>query len=262
MIHNIWNALLYQPLLNALAFLVSVIPGGDVGVAVIVLTILVKVILFPLSQKSIESQAQMNMLAPELNKIKESGANKEEQARLTFELYKEHKTNPFSGCLLVLIQIPIIFALYYVFFKGINFQNGVLYSFIHVPAHMNMIFLGIVDISKKSLILAILAGISQSLQAHYMPKPFVSSKSGASFQESFGKSMNMQMKYVFPFIVAFIAYNISGAISLYWITSNLFMVFQQIYIKRKEFSPEMIKVESKVILKEMEQMDKEKKLAK
>src|ERR1035437_6565409 len=110
MLSNIWNAVLYHPLLNALAFLVSIIPGGDVGIAVIVLTLLVKVILFPLSQKSIESQAQMNLLVPELNKIKASGASKEEQARLTFELYKQHKTNPFSGCLLLLIQIPIIFA--------------------------------------------------------------------------------------------------------------------------------------------------------
>jgi YidC/Oxa1 family membrane protein insertase len=238
MLGNIWNTVLYHPLINALAFLVSVIPGGDVGVAVIVLTIIVKVILFPLSQKSIESQAQMNILAPELNKIKESGASKEEQARLTFELYKIHKTNPFSGCLLVLIQIPIIFALYYVFFKGINFQTG-LYSFVHAPAHMNMIFLGLIDISKKSLILAILAGVSQYLQAYYMPKPALSGSTKASFQDSFTKSMNTQMKYVFPFIVAFIAYSISGAIALYWITSNLFMVGQQIYVKKKEFKVEV-----------------------
>jgi YidC/Oxa1 family membrane protein insertase len=233
MIHSIWNAVLYQPLVNALAFLVSVIPGGDVGVAVILLTILVKIVLFPLSQRSIESQAQMNILTPELNKIKESGASKEEQARLTFELYKQHKTNPFSGCLLVLIQIPIIFALYYVFLKGINFQNGVLYSFVHIPAHMNMIFLGIIDISKKSLVLAILAGISQFLQAHFMPKPVASGN--GSFQESFGRSMNMQMKYVFPFIVALISYTLSGTVALYWTTSNLFMVGQQIYVKKKEF---------------------------
>src|SRR5260221_14464673 len=113
MIGNIWNIILYHPLINALALLVSIIPGGDVGIAVIILTILVKIILFPLSQRSIESQAQMSILAPELNKIKTSGASKEEQAKLTFELYKQHKTNPFSGCLLVLVQIPIIFALYY-----------------------------------------------------------------------------------------------------------------------------------------------------
>lgn len=239
MLSNIWNVVLYQPLLNSLAFLVSVIPGGDVGIAVVILTILVKIALFPLSQKSIESQAQMNILTPELNKIKASGASKEEQARLTFELYKEHKTNPFSGCLLVLIQIPIIFALYYVFLKGINFESGLLYSFIHVPEHSNMLFLGLLDISQKSLVLAILAGVSQYLQAHFMPKPPASAVvNGAapSFSDSFAKSMSMQMKYIFPFIVAFIAYSISGAVALYWITSNLFMVGQQIYVKKKEFS--------------------------
>jgi len=239
MLSNIWNVVLYQPLLNALAFLVSVIPGGDVGIAVIILTILVKVVLFPLSQKSIESQAQMSILTPELNKIKASGASKEEQARLTFELYKEHKTNPFSGCLLVLIQIPIIFALYYVFLKGINFESGLLYSFIHVPEHSNMIFLGLLDITEKSFILAILAGVSQYLQAHFIPKPPVPSvvnNATPSFSDSFAKSMSMQMKYIFPFIVAFIAYSISGAVALYWITSNLFMVGQQIYVKKKEFT--------------------------
>ena len=163
MFHNIWNFLLYKPLLNALAFLVSVIPGGDLGLAVIILTILVKLILFPFSQKSIKNQAAMNILTPELNKIKNNGTSKEEQARLTFELYKKHKTNPFSGCLLVLIQIPIIFALYYVFLKGINFGDGLLYSFIHVPANVNMTFLGIINIGGKSLLLAILAGVSQYL---------------------------------------------------------------------------------------------------
>ena len=240
MLGNIWNFVLYQPLLNALAVLVSVIPNGDVGIAVVVLTIIVKLILLPLSHKSIESQARMNILAPELNKIKASGASKEEQARQTFELYKKNKTNPFSGCLLVLIQIPIIFALYYVFLKGINFEGNLLYSFIPAPGTHNMIFLGLVDITSKSAVLAILAGVSQYLQAHFMPKPAPSPTTpgtGSSFQESFTKSMSMQMKYIFPFIVAFIAYSISGAVALYWITSNLFMVGQQIYIKKKEFTP-------------------------
>ena len=236
MLTNIWNTVLYQPLLNALAFLVSIIPGGDVGIAVIILTVLVKVVLFPLSQKSIESQAAMSLLAPELEKIKKSGASKEEQARQTFELYKKHKTNPFSGCLLVLLQIPIIFALYFVFFKGINFESGLLYSFVHVPENINMIFLGLIDLSQKSLILAILAGVSQYLQAHFMPKPAATGGTEGSFAESFGKSMQIQMKYVFPFIVALIAYNISGAVALYWITSNVFMTAQQVYVKKKEFN--------------------------
>lgn len=233
MITSVWNTVLYHPLINALTFLVSIVPGGDVGLAVVILTILVKIVLFPLSQKSIESQAKMNLLAPELNKIKTSGASKEEQARQTFDLYKRNKTNPFSGCLLIFIQIPIIFALYYVFWKGINFDSGILYSFIHVPEQINMMFLGALDISGKSLLLAILAGVSQYLQAHFMPKPVSTPGATGSFAESFSKSMHVQMKYVFPFVVAFIAYTISGAVALYWITSNIFAVGQQIYFNRK-----------------------------
>ena len=238
MLSNIWNTVLYEPLVNALAFLVSVIPGGDMGLAVIILTIIVKFLLLPLSHRSIASQAEMNMLAPELNKIKESGASKEEQARLTFELYKKHKVNPFSGCLLMLLQIPIIFALYYVFLKGISFDAAYLYSFVHVPENASHIFLGVLDITEKSMILAVLAGISQFVQAYFMPKPVSSqdpSKAG-SFSDSFAKSMHLQMKYVFPFVVALIAYNISGAVALYWITSNIFMTVQQIYVKKKEFN--------------------------
>ena len=237
MLSSLWNIVLYEPLLNALAFLVSVIPGGDVGLAVIILTIIVKLLLLPLSHRPITSQSEMNLLTPELNKIKASGASKEEQARQTFELYKKHKVNPFSGCLLVLIQIPIIFALYYVFLRGISFENGYLYSFIHVPSNINTIFLGLIDITQKSAALGILAGISQYLQAHFMPKPAVASGAGAgSFGESFAKSMHLQMKYIFPFVVAFIAWSISGAVALYWITSNVFMVGQQIYVKKKEFN--------------------------
>lgn len=233
MLTNIWNTVLYNPLVNVLAFLVSVIPGGDLGIAIILLTILVKTLLFPLSKRSIESQAKMNLLAPELKKIKESGDSKEEQARKTFELYKKYKTNPFSGCLLILIQIPIIFALYYVFLKGIKFDANSLYSFVSVPANVNTHFLGLIDLSAKSLILAILAGVSQFFQAYLMPKP-AQTGDGKSFQESLAKNMQMQMKYVFPIIVVFIAYSISSAIALYWVTSNVFAIGQQIYINRKK----------------------------
>lgn len=244
MITQIWNLVLYKPLLNLLAVFVSIVPGGDLGVAVIMLTILVKVILFPLSHRSIKNQAKMKVLEPELAKIKKSGASKEEQAKQTMELYKKYKTNPFSGCLLILIQLPIIFALYYVFLKGINFDSSLLYSFVKAPANVSMNFLGFWDISGKSLILAILAGISQFFQAYFMPKsaqPSADAKEDKSFQASFAKSMNMQMKYIFPFIVAFIAYNVSGAIALYWVTSNIFTIGQQVYANKKSKTVEIAK---------------------
>jgi len=234
--HNLWNSILYKPFVNILAVFVSIIPGGNVGVAVILLTILVKTALIPLSRRSIESQSKMKLLEPELAKIKASGLSKEEQAKKTFDLYKEHKTNPFSGCLLVFIQIPIILALYYVFFNGINFNSDVLYSFVHIPNPVNMNFLGI-DLASKSLILALLAGVAQFFQAYYMPKPTVTKTGdGKSFQESFAQSMQMQMKYVFPILITFIAYRISGAIALYWIVSNTFTVFQQIHVNKKHKS--------------------------
>jgi YidC/Oxa1 family membrane protein insertase len=234
MLANIWNIVLYKPLLNALAFLVSTIPGGDIGLAVIILTLFVKIILLPLSQRSIESQIKMNSLAPLLKKIKDSGASKEEQAKKTFELYKTYKTNPFSGCLLVLIQIPIIFALYYVFLKELNFDNSSLYSFINIPEKINMNFLGLVDISKKGiLVLAVLAGVSQFFQAYFMPKPATNTTDKGSFQDNLSRSMQTQMKYIFPFVVAFIAYSVSGAIALYWITSNTFAICQQLYANKK-----------------------------
>lgn len=250
MLSSIWNIALYKPFVNALAFLVSVVPGGNVGIAIIILTVLVKTILYPFSQKSLESQAKMKLLTPELNKIKKSGANKEEQAKQTFELYKKHKTNPFSGCLLALVQIPIILALYYVFIKGINFENGALYSFISIPENINTIFFGI-NISEKSFILAFLAGVSQYFQVHFMTKTnTLPASNTGSFQDSFAKSMNMQMKYIFPFFIFFILYtdflgiSLSGAVALYWITSNVFSIGQQIYVNKSQQKTEIIKLKT------------------
>src|SRR3989344_5965666 len=115
MLSNIWDVVLYKPLLNALAFLVSVIPGGDVGVAVIILTILVKVALFPLSHKSIKSQAVMSMLAPELEKIKKGGTSKEEQARLLLSFIKNAKRILFLAVSWFLYRFPL-FLPYIMFF--------------------------------------------------------------------------------------------------------------------------------------------------
>ncbi len=245
MLSYIWNTVLYQPLLNALAFLVSVVPGGDVGIAVILLTVLVKLILFPLSEKQIRNQAAMNILAPELEKIKKSGANKEEQAKLTFELYKKHKTNPFSGCLVIIPTLLVIIALYSVFIKELNFSSG-LYSFVNAPAQVNMLFLGIIDLTKASIVLTLLAGVSQYFQAYFMPKPPAPSPSSLnSFQANFSKSMNTQMKYIFPFIVAFIAYKYLGVVALYLIANNIFTIGQQIYVNKTE--KKVLEVEARVV---------------
>jgi len=232
---TLFHDIFYQPMYNALVFLVDILPGGSVGLAVIILTLLVKFILFPLSQKSVTTQVKMRKIEPELKKIKELHKNnQQEMTKKTMELYKKEGVNPFSGCFLLLLQLPVIFALYYVFLAGLKFDASLLYSFVHMPSSVDSIFFGI-DLVKKSLILALLAGVSQYYQIRLsLPAlPQKTSKEPLSFQEEFTKNMNVQMKYIFPFLVVFISYTISSAIALYWIVSNLFAIGQELYVRRK-----------------------------
>ena len=233
---GIFSTLFYQPIYNGLVFLVSAIPGGNVGVAIVLLTIGVRTILFPLSHKSVVSQAKMRAIAPHVEKLKEKHKdNKQEQARKTMELYKEHGINPFSGCLYVLIQLPVIFALYFVFFKGLpNLNADILYPFVHHPEVMSMMFLGI-TLSGKSFILALIAAVTQYYQIKLsMPEaPLPVEGVTPSFKDDFARSMNKQMRIFLPLIVFGVSYSISAAIALYWATSNLFSIAQEIYVKRK-----------------------------
>jgi len=224
----------YQPMYNALVFLVDIIPGGNIGIAVIILTVLVKFILFPLSQKSVSTQARMREIEPELKKIKEKHKdNQQEQARQTMEIYKKHGINPFSGCLLLLIQLPVIFALYFVFLKGFVFDPKLLYSFVSLPVNIDILFFGI-DLAKKSLFLAVLAGVTQYAQLALSIPPVkpLDPNAKLSFQEEFSRNMSTQMKYIFPFLVFFISYSLSSALALYWVVSNLFAVGQELHVRK------------------------------
>lgn len=236
MIQTIWEVIFYQPLYNALAFIVSWVPGADIGIAVIVLTIVVRFILFPIAKKSIVSQIKLKALQPELDAIKANYPDKQEQSKRTFELYRKFKVNPFSGCLLVLLQLPVILALYKVFLGAMTPDSAMLYNSISFPAVINTEFLGILDIHGKSIILALLAGITQFIQARLaLPKQEKTAPNTgkASFQQQFAKSMNMQMQYFLPIFVAFISYQVAGAVALYWATSNIFTICQEIVIRRR-----------------------------
>jgi len=234
---GIFSTVFYQPLYNALVFLISVVPGGNVGVSIILLTVTVRGILLPLSHHSVVSQAKMRALAPHLEKVKEKHKDdKQEQARKVMELYKEYGVNPFSGCLLVVLQLPIIFALYYVFFKGLPHLNADhLYSFIHLPAVApSMMFLGII-LSSKSIILAGIAALTQFYQIKLSIPPVAPLAEGTkpTFKDDFAKSFNVQMRFMLPLIVFGVSYSISAAIALYWTTSNLFSIGHELFVKRK-----------------------------
>lgn len=237
----LWNTIFYQPIYNSLIFIIDHITFGDVGFAIILVTIIIKLILSPLTRKSIKSQILMKRMEPEIKQIKKDFPNKEEQAKKTFELYKKYGTNPFSGCLVVLLQLPVIFALYYVFFKGLSINPDLIYSFIKVPESLNTNFLGLIEMADKSIVLGLLAGITQFIQGYLSTslKPKVEivkevgEKPTKTFQEQLSDSMQMNIRYILPIFIAFIAWKISAAVALYWVVSNLFTISQEWYIRRK-----------------------------
>jgi len=238
----LWNTWLYNPIYNALIFIINNITFGDVGFAIILVTILVKLAISPLTAKSIRSQVLMKKMEPEMKQIKKDFPNKEEQAKKTFELYKKYKTNPFSGCLVVIIQLPIIFALYYVFYNGLTIKEDIIYSFINIPTVMHTNFLGLLEMGSKSIVLGVIAGITQFIQG-YLASPAKTKKveivkegdqnnKPKEFQDQLSDSMQMNVKYILPIFVGFIAWKISAAVALYWIVSNMFTIAQEWYIRR------------------------------
>lgn len=227
----------FNPIYNGLIFLLDVVPFIDVGIAVILVTVIVKLILFPFSLKMVKTQLAVKALEPEITKLKEDHKDdKQEQARKTMALYKERGVNPFSGFLLILVQIPVIFGLYWVFLSGglPEINMDILYSFVSTPEKINMNFLGLIDVSAKSVFLAFFAGATQYFQIKFSLPPMKARQEGkASLKEDLARSFHIQMRYVMPIIVFGIAYAISAAVALYWTTSNLFAIGQEIYVRRK-----------------------------
>jgi YidC/Oxa1 family membrane protein insertase len=153
---SIYNDIIYRPLLNLLVFFYNIIPGHDIGVVIILITIFIRLLLAPSFHKSLKSQKAMNELQPKLNEMREKHKdNKEAQAKAMMDLYKEHKINPLSSCLPLLIQLPILIGLYQVFRVALNSKidiavrlQGLLYSFVHLPASINPKFLGFTQCGK------------------------------------------------------------------------------------------------------------------
>lgn len=230
---SFYHAVFFDPLYNGLVVLFKVLPWADAGIVVILLTVLVRIVIFPLSKKAILTQVKMAEISPELAKIKEKYKDKtEEQARQTLALYKEKGVNPFSGIFVIIIQIPIIFALYQIFLHLPEVNPAFLYSFVTAPDYINTTFLGILDITAKSFAIAALAAVSTFFQFKISMKG-QTPPTGNSFGNNLARSMQTQMKYFFPIIVFFVSYNISGVIALYWLTTNLFSIGQELFVRKK-----------------------------
>ncbi|MFZ2299804.1 MAG: YidC/Oxa1 family membrane protein insertase [Candidatus Moraniibacteriota bacterium] len=235
---QIFDAIVYQPLYNTLIFFYNAIPGHDFGIAIILTTLALKAILIPLSKKQIESQKKMQELQPHMKEIQQQYKNdKEKQTKALMEFYKEHKTNPFSGCLPLIIQLFFLIAIYRVIINiseaGFVVNPGDLYAFVSDPGPINHIFLRFMDLTKPNYVLAFLSAIAQYYQTKmlFQNNAAASKPQGdASAPPDFAAIMNKQMLYLGPGLTFFIGVTFPAALALYWFFSTLFMIFQQMFI--------------------------------
>ncbi len=236
MSNGIFGTLVTTPLYNGLVGLMHLLPWADLGLIVIIFTCIVRLILFPVAQKSVRTQIVMQEIQPQIDEVKKRYKdNPQEQATKIMALYKEKGLNPFASIVFLFIQIPIIFGLYFMFLRaGLPvIDPSHLYSFVSLPDTLSPMFLNVIDVTMKSIPLAILAGISQFFQARFAKPPEMKKDDSKSFGKEFTKSLHFQMKYVFPIIIIFIASALPASISLYWITSNLFSIGQEIWTRKK-----------------------------
>lgn len=236
---GIFFTVLTQPIYNALVLLYGVIPGQDLGLAIILLTVLIKVILWPFTGKSLKSQRAMQAMQPKVEALREKYKDdKELQAKKLMELYQSEKVNPLSSCLPLLVQLPILLALYNVLRQSIAdpsmFQH--LYAFVPQPEVINTMLLGLVDLGARSIPLAILAGIVQYVQARMLqqkqPPKNVADKDGAK-DEALAATMSKSMVYTMPLVTVVFGASLPGGVTLYWLTSNLVSVIQQFLVFRR-----------------------------
>jgi YidC/Oxa1 family membrane protein insertase len=241
MISSIFHVVVYDPLYNGLVFLVGIIPTHDVGIAVIILTIIVRIIIYPLSRRAIESQLAMKKVAPEVEEIKKKHKDQAAQSQAIFALYRERGVHPFASFGMLLIQIPVLIGLYWVFLRGglPKVDPSLLYSFVHAPPIVNMEFLGFLNMSTNhNIILALLVAASQLVYSRLSMGPrektLEATPVEATLSGDMAKSFDLQARYVFPIIFGVISYSVASAAPLYWLTSNLFMIGQE-FVSGKRF---------------------------
>lgn len=245
---SLLNTFIYQPLYNLLIIIYNVIPYHDFGVAIIVVTLLLKFLLVPLSKKQIEAQRKMQELQPKIKEVQEKyKKDKEKQSRALMELYKENKANPFSGCLPTILQLVFLLAIYRVLFNisqgGLLVSKSELYPFVTNPGRVNQYFLGVIDLSRAidfshfavamvpQLILVVLAAVAQYFQVK-MLMPTMAPASKNSNQPDVSQIMSKQMLYLGPLLTLFIGIRFPAGLALYWLISTVFMIAQQKFLMR------------------------------
>lgn len=232
-----FETLLTQPLYNGFIYLIGIMPGGEVGLAIIVLTIIVRVVFYPFFTASIRTQMGMQAAQAELDHInKQFKDNPTERAKQTMGLFKKYNVRPFAGFLALLVQIPIFIALYIAFFHESlpSIDTELLYSFVQAPSVVNVNFFGILDLlAPHNILLALLVGLSQYAVTHFS---FARNKPHANMSPEKQSVHHMQRKmmlYFLPALIGVISYTLPSAVGLYFLTGNLFSLGQEWLIRRQ-----------------------------
>lgn len=229
----------YQPLYNILIFLYNTIPGRDFGVSIVVFTIILRAALIPIYRKQVESQKKMQEIQPKIKEIQQKyKGDKEKQTKELMKFYKESKTNPFSGCFPMIVQLIFLIAIYRVLIN-VSTENFIidakeLYSFIANPETINHMFLRIVDLTKRSIPLAILAAGAQYIQTKMLMKKKPQQEKEDKSKMDFAQIMSKQMLYLAPLLTLFIGIKFAAGLALYWLVSTVFMIIQQAFMARDE----------------------------
>lgn len=232
---NIFHLYLVVPFFNILILIYNFLPWPDIGVATIILTFIIRLIFFPIFYKSTKQQIIMNRIQPELQKIqKEYKNDKEKQVKAQMELYKKHKVSPFGSCLLMLVQLPIIFAVYRVFLNGFSSERlADLYGFVARPEIINSIFLGLIDLTKPNFVLAIIAAVLQFISSKMLMPTSQQSGPGDQPAQKMAATMQKQMIFLGPVMTLIILGPLPSIIGLYWAATTIFSILQQWFTQKR-----------------------------
>lgn len=221
--------ILYKPIYNFLILLIFVIPGHYLGVAVVVLTVIIRFALLPTTRSVTRQQALITKLKPELDKIQLEHKNDQAaSAKATMAFYKKHHINPMGSCLPMVLQLVILVVLYRVFQAGLTaVRPDLIYPFTPQPDFINPNFLWI-NLSQPDLwVLPIVTGVLQFVQTWQMtPK-------GKSISKDTATNLQRQMVFLFPIMTVLISRKFSAALPLYWSISSIFSIIQQHYILKQ-----------------------------
>jgi YidC/Oxa1 family membrane protein insertase len=230
-ISNFFFVILYQPLVNALIFLYNTVALENLGVAIILLTVAIRLLLFPFFHKSARQQTIMQKLQPKLKAIQaEHKKDRAKQTEAMMALYRDHNVNPFSGILFLLIQIPVLITLYRIFISGLSPEAfaPALYSFVRVPEVFDASLLGLINLGSQSILMVFAAAIAQYFQGRLAIPKRADPNASMTPQEKISRNM----MYVGPVLTLVIFYSFPAAVALYWLVSSLFSIAQQIIINR------------------------------